>query len=114
MASRHFIAEALGTVSLAGVLTFAAQWGGIQQMVTDHVDPTRHSQIVLAGSVETGEKIAVIETEIKAVKEDIAEGKTDREQVKRDVSETKGDVKVLLEMQRRLLDLQERAAARVP
>lgn len=106
MASRHFIAEALGGISLVGVLTFAAQWGTLNQMVSDHVDPTRHGQIVLAGSVETGEKIAVIETKLDAIVDDIDEAKTEREQVKEDVAETKGDVKLLLELQRRLLDNQ--------
>lgn len=111
MASRHFIAEALGGLSLVGVLTFAANWGTLTQMVRDHVDTNKHALIVLAGSTETGKQIAVIETKVEAIQEDIAKGEEDREQVKRDVSETKGDVKVLLEMQRRILDLQERSAA---
>ena len=111
MASRHFIAEALGGLSLVGVLTFAANWGTLTQMVRDHVDTNKHALIVLAGSTETGKQIAVIETKVEAIQVDIAKGEVDREQVKRDVAETKGDVKVLLELQRRLLDLQERSAS---
>lgn len=110
MASRHFIAEALGGISLIGVLTFAAQWGSLQQTVRDHVDPGQHELIVIAGSIETGKKIAVIETKVEAIREDISEAKTDREAVKRDVAETKGDVKLLLELQRRILARQPVAA----
>ena len=113
MASRHFIAEALGGISLVGVLTFAAQWGTLTQMVKDQVDPEKHAMIVVAGSVETGEKIneidtevAVIKSTVEDVKEDIAAAKTEREAVKADVAETKGDVKVNQELLRRLLDLQ--------
>ena len=106
MASRHFIAEALGGLSLVGVLTFAAQWGSLNQIVRDHVDTDKHALIVVAGAVETGKKIAVIETKVEAITDDIEEAKSDREAVKRDVAETKGDVKLLLELQRRILERQ--------
>ncbi len=106
MASRHFIAEALGGISLVGVLTFAAQWGSLNTIVRDHVDTEKHALIVVAGNTETGEKIAVIETKVEQVQTDIAKGEADREQVKRDVSEVKGDVKLLLELQRRILERQ--------
>lgn len=96
------VAEVLGGGALVavatGALVFAVQWGGTLRAVDDHVDPNRHELIVLAGNVETGQKIAVIEDDIGDVKEDVAEAKADAEKIREDVSDIKGDIKVLLRL----------------
>ena len=113
MASRHFIAEALGGISLAGLLSIAVQWGDLSRAVAAHVDPTRHELIVLAGNVETGKKIAVIENNVQSIKDDIDEAKTERQKTQELVTDIQSDVKLQLELLRRVLD-QPRPPAPTP
>ncbi len=96
------VAEILGGGGLLAIVLatigFASQWGGTLRAVEDHVDPTKHELIVLAGNIETGQKIAVIESEIGSVKDAVEENKETAEEIKEDVSDIKGDIKVLLRL----------------
>ena len=96
---------ALVALAIAAV-GFATQWGGTLRAVEDHVAPDKHNLIVLAGNVETGQKIVAIETEIANVKDDVAEVKGAQNDIRDDVSDIKGDMKVLL----RLAEAQARRA----
>ena len=86
-----------------GAITFATSWGGALRAMEDHVDPSQHALIVHAGNVETGEKIAVIETKVEAVQTAVAKNAETAEEVKGEVSDIRSDVRLLLELNRRAL-----------
>ena len=101
------MAELLGggaiVALLTGTIVFAAQWGDTLRRVEDHVDPDKHGLIVLAGNLETGQKIVIIETEINHVKDELGDVKETQEDIRDDVSDIKGDIRVLLELARRAI-----------
>ena len=86
-----------------GAITFATSWGGALRAIEDHVDPSKHALIVLAGTVETGAKIAVIENEVANVRTAVEKNSETAEEVKDEVSEIRADLRLLLELNRRAL-----------
>lgn len=86
-----------------GAITFATSWGGALRAMEDHVDPSKHALIVLAGNIEAGEKMAVIETKVEAVQAAVARNAETAEEVKSEVSDIRSDVRLLLELNRRAL-----------
>ncbi len=97
-----------------GAMVFAVQWGGTLRAVEDHVDPTKHELIVLAGNLETGQKIAVIESEIGHVKDAVDENKETAKEIQAEVIEIKSDIRLILELNRRVLARPPVAAAPSP
>lgn len=101
------LGELLGGGALLAILTatiaFASEWGGALRAIEDHVDPNKHALIVLAGAVETGRKIAVIETEVQNVKTAVGKNTETVEEVRSEVSEVRSDLRLLLELNRRAL-----------
>ena len=88
---------------VTGAITFSTSWGGALRAIEDHVDPQNHALIVLAGNVETGEKIVKIETEVANVKTAVEKNSETAEEVKGEVSEIRSDLRLLLELNRRAL-----------
>ncbi len=101
------LGEILGGGALVAIVTgailFAVQWGGTLARVEDHVDPEKHGLIVLAGNLETGQKIAVIETEIGHVKDAVEANRVTANEVKDEVADIKSDIRLILELNRRVL-----------
>ncbi len=88
---------------VTGAITFSTSWGGALRAIEDHVDPSKHALIVLAGNVETGAKIAVIESEVANVKTAVEKNSETAEEVKGEISEVRSDLRLLLELNRRAL-----------
>ena len=101
------LGELLGGGALLAILTatiaFASEWGGALRAIEDHVDPGKHALIVVAGAVETGEKIAVIQNEVQHVKTTVDKNTETVEEVKDEISEVRSDLRLLLELNRRAL-----------
>ena len=86
-----------------GAITFATAWGGALRAIEDHVDPQKHALIVLAGTVETGAKIAVIENEVANVRTAVEKNTESAEELKGEVAGVRSDLRLLLELNRRAL-----------
>lgn len=86
-----------------GAITFATAWGGALRAIEDHVDPDKHALIVLAGNVETGEKIVKIESEVAHVKTAVEKNTETAEELKGEVEGVRSDLRLLLELNRRAL-----------
>ena len=99
---------------VTGAITFSTSWGGALRAIEDHVDPQKHALIVLAGTVDTGEKIVKIETEVANVKAAVEKNAETAEEVKGEVSDIKSDVRLLLELNRRALARPPPVAAETP
>jgi hypothetical protein len=101
------LGELLGGGALLAILTatvaFASEWGGALRAIEDHVNPQNHAMIVLAGAVETGQKIAVIETEVQNVKTSVEKNTETAEELKDEVAGVRSDLRLLLELNRRAL-----------
>ena len=101
------LGELLGGGALLAILTatvaFASEWGGALRAIEDHVDPGKHQLIVVAGAVETGEKIAVIQNEVQHVKESVDKNTETAEELKGEVAGVRSDLRLLLELNRRAL-----------
>lgn len=110
------IAELLGGGGLLAIIlatvTFASQWGGTLRAVEDHVDPTKHELIVLAGNVETGKKIAVIESDIGHVKDAVEDNRETAKEIQGEVADIKSDIRLILELNRRALAVPQPRAIR--
>ena len=89
-------------------------WGGALRAIEDHVDPSKHALIVLAGNISTGEKIAVIETKVEAVQTAVAKNSETAEEVKGELMEVRGDLRLLLELNRRALARPPPVASEAP
>ncbi len=101
------LGEMLGAGALiaivTGAITFATSWGGALRAIEDHVNPEKHALIVLAGNVETGAKIAVIENEVGNVKTAVLKNTETAEELKGEVAGVRSDLRLLLELNRRAL-----------
>ena len=97
-----------------GAITFATSWGGALRAIEDHVDPEKHALIVLAGTVETGAKIAVIENEVGNVKTAVLKNTETAEELKGEVAGVRSDLRLLLELNRRALARPPPVAAETP
>lgn len=101
------LGELLGGGALLAILTatvaFASEWGGALRAIEDHVDPDKHQLIVVAGAVETGEKIAVIQNEVQHVKESVDKNTETAEELKGEVAGVRSDLRLLLELNKRAL-----------
>ncbi len=83
----------LGTLIalVATIVGAAIAWGQLHQQVDDHVEPDRHALIVLAGSVQTGEKIVALDTKHEALKEQVDEIQTDVGKIRDAASDAKAE-----------------------
>ena len=106
------IGELLGGFSLVALAGLAVTWGGLLRSVDDHVDPQKHQGIVLAGNIETERKITAIETNVANIQQAVEDNRETAEEIKGEVTDVKMDVRVLLEMQRQLLDIERAREAR--
>lgn len=99
---------------VTGAITFSTSWGGALRAIEDHVDPSKHALIVLAGNIDTGEKIAVIETKVEAVQVAVQKNADTAAEVKGEVSDIRSDVRLLLELNRRALARPPPVASEAP
>lgn len=110
----QILTSGFALAALVAAVTAASSWGGLEEKVLFHVEPSNHAGIVLAGDAQAAERLTRVETAQEAVTERVGELAEQVENLRQEQSDAAGQRGEMLGILKTLRDRSPHEPRRPP